>query len=136
MSDGVALEITGFQEMIDALDAMGKEGDRVFKEALDEGVKPILSAMQRRAPTKTGFLKVNIKVGTVKKNKNGVWSQVVGPAKGDITAAYYGKFSEYGSVHEPARPWMRPAFDESKDKAYKIIETKIQDGLDRAFNKK
>lgn len=136
MSEGIEIDSSGFQEMIDALDNMGKDGDKIIKEALKEGAKPILEAMKRRVPVKTGKLKQNIKTGTVRKGRNGSWSQVIGPAKGDISVAYYGKFSEYGTSKQPARPWMRPAFDESQDKAYQTMETIIQDGIERSFNKK
>jgi len=45
------------------------------------------------------------------------------------------KFSEYGSSHEPARPWMRPAFDESKEEAYAKIEGTAMDGIEQSFKK-
>jgi HK97 gp10 family phage protein len=64
-----------------------------------------------------------------------VYSQIVGISKGDITKAFYGKFSEYGSSHEPARPWIRPAFDESKDEAYQKIEEVVFNGIESAFKK-
>ncbi|MFA5305986.1 MAG: HK97-gp10 family putative phage morphogenesis protein [Candidatus Babeliales bacterium] len=135
----IELETDGFQEMIDALDNMGKEGETVFKKALNEGAKPVLDAMKRKVYSvlhkRTGELQRNIKIGTVRKLKSGVYSQIVGISKGDITKAFYGKFSEYGSSHEPARPWIRPAFDESKDEAYQKIEEVVFNGIESAFKK-
>jgi HK97 gp10 family phage protein len=29
---------------------------------------------------------------------------------------FYARFSEFGTSHEPATPWMRPAFEETKDR--------------------
>ncbi len=135
----IGLDTKGFQEMIDTLDNMGEEGETIFKKALDSGAAIILSSMKRKVyqilHRRTGALQDNIKVGKVRKLKNGVYSQVIGPAKGDITKAYYGKFSEYGTSREPARPWMRTAFDESKESAYQKIEQELTGGIYNAFKK-
>jgi len=133
----IDFDTSGFQTMIDSLDNLGKAGEKIFKEALDEGAKVIHVKMQDKVyqvlRRKTGALQDNIKIGKVRKGKDGVWSQVIGPGKGDISEAFYGKFSEYGSSHEKAKPWMRPAFDESAGEAYRKIETIIQDGMERSF---
>jgi len=135
----IELDTKGFQEMIDTLDNMGKDGENIFKKSLDEGAKPVLSAMKRKVYSilhrRSGELQRNIKIGKVRKLKDGVYSQVIGILKGDISSVFYGKFSEYGSSHEPARPWQRPAFDESKDEAYQKIEQELADGIDNAFKK-
>ena len=135
----IEFDTKGFQEMINTLDNMGKAGENIFKKALDEGAKPVLSAMKRKVyqilHRRTGKLQDNIKIGKVRKLRDGTYSQVIGILKGDISSVYYGKFSEYGSSHEPARPWQRPAFDESKDKAYAKIEQELTNGIDNAFKK-
>jgi HK97 gp10 family phage protein len=135
----IELNTIGFQEMIDTLDNMGKDGESIFKKALDNGADVVLPAMKRKVYSvlhrRSGELQKNIKIGKVRKLKNGVYSQIIGISKGDITKAYYGKFSEYGSIHEPARPWMRPAFDESKETAYQRIEETITNGINQSFKK-
>ena len=136
----VELDIKGFQEMIDTLEKMDKAGEGIIKQALNEGAKPVLVAMKNKVYSilhkRSGELQKNIKTGTVRKGKDGTYSQIVGVSKGDITKAYYGKFSEYGTSNEPARPWMRPAFDESKEEAFQKIEQVMSDGIDNAFNGK
>lgn len=133
----IELDIKDFQKMIDTLDNMGEKGEAIFKESLNSGAEIVLTAMKRKIYSilhrRSGELQKNIKIGKVRKSKSGTYSQVIGPAKGDISKAYYGKFSEYGSSHEPARPWMRPAFDESKEEAYQKIEQIISDGIENAF---
>lgn len=135
----IELDTKAFQQMIDALDSMGKDGEKIFTEALDNGAAVILPVMKRKVyqvlHRRTGNLYENIKTGKVRKLKNGVYSQIVGISKGDISKAYYGKFSEWGSSHEPARPWIRPAFDESKDEAYQRIKSTIMDGVEKSFRK-
>ena len=135
----IELDMKAFQNMVNTLDNMGKDGEKVFIQALDAGASVILPVMKRRVyqvlHRRTGNLYENIKTGKVRKLKSGVYSQIVGISKGDISKAYYGKFSEYGSSHEPARPWIRPAFDESKDEAYQRIESTIADGVEKSFRK-
>ena len=138
--DEISLDLKGFQEMIDTLDRMDKEGENIFKRSLNKGAIPVLKTMKNKVYSilhkRSGELQKNIKIGTVRKGKSGSYSQIVGISKGDITAAYYGKFSEYGSSHEPARPWIRPSFDESKEEAFQIIEQVMSDGIENAFNGK
>jgi HK97 gp10 family phage protein len=135
----IELDTKGFQEMINTLDNMGEVGESIIKKALDEGAKPVLNAMRRKVYSilhrRSGDLQIKIKIGKVRKLKDGVYSQVIGILKGDISSVYYGKFSEYGSSHEPARPWQRPAFDESKDEAYQKIEQELTDGIENVFKK-
>ena len=135
----IKLDTKGFQEMIDTLDDMEEEGIKVFKQALNDGAAIVLPVMRRKVyevlHKRSGELQKNIKKGRVRKLKNGVYSQIIGISKGDVTKAYYGKFSEYGTVHEPARPWIRPAFDESKEAAYQKIESVLVTGIRQSFTK-
>lgn len=134
--DEISLDLKGFQEMIDTLDRMDKDGEKIAKAGLDAGADIILKTMKRKVyqvlHRRSGELQKNIKIGKVRKT-SGYYSQVVGPGKGDITKSYYGKFSEYGTSREPARSWMRPAFDESKEEAYQKTEQIISDGIDQSF---
>jgi HK97 gp10 family phage protein len=136
--DNIGLNLSGFQEMIDILDKMDKEGEKVFKDALNAGGDIILKTMKRKVyqilHRKSGDLEKNIRMGKVRKFKDGSYSQVVGPTKGDISSAYYAKFSEWGTSKEPARPWIRPSMDESQGEAYEKIEQVMTDGIDKIFN--
>lgn len=169
----IELDTKGFQEMIDALDNMGKDGETIFKRALDEGIKIVQKAIQRHTPVykgpakkgvEPGLLKANILIGKVRRLADGVYSQVVGPTKGDISKVFYGKFLEYGwkslkkgetvasrhrvnakarkmqsieygSSEIHAQPFMRPGFDESKDEAYAKVEKIIMDGIEQSYKK-
>ena len=122
------IELKGFQEMIDTLEKMDKAGDGIFKQALNEGIKPVIVALKHRVPVLTGKLRDSINIGKVRKGKTGTYSQITGP-RGE----WYGKFSEFGTSKEPARPWLRPAFDESKEEAFQTIEKVMSDGIENAF---
>lgn len=42
---------------------------------------------------------------------------------------------EYGSSHQPATPWLRPAFVTAAPKALSVYETALKAGVDRAVKK-
>jgi HK97 gp10 family phage protein len=124
----IELDTKGFQEMIDTLEKMDKEGEGIIKKALNEGIKPVINALKRRAPVLTGKLCDSINIGKIRKGKSGTYSQITGP-RGE----WYGRFSEFGTSKEPAHPWLRPAFDESQEEAYTKIETVMFEGIENAF---
>jgi len=124
------LDLSGFQEMIDTLGRM-EDGEKVFTKALNEGIKPVVDALKRHVPVLTGKLRDSVTVGKVRKSKSGSYSQIAGP-KGE----FYGIYSEHGTSKQPAKPWMRPAFDESQAEAYKIIEETLQNGIKQSFENK
>lgn len=45
---------------------------------------------------------------------------------------WWGGFGEFGTVHEAAHPWMRPAFDGYKDQVLASIGTELWAGIERA----
>lgn len=81
-----------------------------------------------------GFLKDNIKVGDIRENERGR-SIVFGPGKGDISASYYGKFIEYGTSHQPAYPFLRPAYRETKSLVKAAMVGIITGSITKEFKK-
>ena len=71
----------------------GKADAIVRKAALD-----IQAEAMRRAPVDTGTLRASIQARRVKRAH---WRVSVG--------VHYGIYQEYGTVHSPAHPFMRPA---------------------------
>lgn len=85
-------------------------------DAVEAGGQVLVAKMSQKAPRATGTLSRNI---VLKVERTG-WQSVaakVGPG----SDAFYGKFSEQGTATEPARPWMRPAFDENKKEISKAV---------------
>jgi HK97 gp10 family phage protein len=46
-----------------------------------------------------------------------------------VTAAFYWRFIEFGTSRMAAKPFMRPAFDSSKQTAREAIKNKLRDKL-------
>jgi HK97 gp10 family phage protein len=126
-------------------------GPKLSRKILRKAVAAVgamwIEEMQARVPTDTGDLRESISMKvTTKAGKQGAPSHAkvqVGPAwdvfvKGTKSqessqqAAIYAMFSEFGTKHEPARPWMRPTFDATKQKAVDIFVDILTENLDDA----
>jgi HK97 gp10 family phage protein len=51
----------------------------------------------------------------------------------DYGALFYGRFSEFGTSHEPARPWLRPAFEQNKAALPDIIRSSLAASIEQAI---
>jgi HK97 gp10 family phage protein len=58
----------------------------------------------------------------------GAFAVAIGPTKN----VFWGIFSEYGTVHESARPWLRPAYDANQERALGIVGAEIWNRLSAA----
>lgn len=99
----------------------GKELERITQAAGNE----ILQEVSNHAPVRTGALKASIE--TFIRSKE-VWAksviQVANSKKGGIK--WYAVLLEYGTSKMSAKPFMRPAFDMSKDKALVTFQTELE----------
>ena len=85
--------------------------------------KPVAKAAQDKAPLDMGILSESL--GSIRMNKARQASIVVGPrVKGKYKAVkndpanksgWYGSFVEFGTSLQSAQPFMRPAWDSTKD---------------------
>lgn len=74
-------------------------------DALWDAAEPVERTASDLAPKRTGALSRGV--------HRDVMDREPGPAVGVGIGRneFYGLFSEVGTVKEPARPWLRPAFD-------------------------
>ncbi len=54
---------------------------------------------------------------------------LIGLDKGDISKAFYLKFSEFGTSKMPAKPFMGPAYEQKKTQALENIRKVLKEGL-------
>src|SRR5712691_11810040 len=93
-------------------DKTKKLATRVLRRAGREAADVWIKAIEARAPELTGFLKTHIEMGTrANGGDDGKLTVFVGPDK----RAYYGSFQEFGTRFQPAKPFMRPAFEQTKE---------------------
>lgn len=50
-------------------------------------------------------------------------------------SAFWGRFSEFGTEHEPARPWFKPALDQVAGKVVAAIGTELKKAIEKAARK-
>ncbi|ESU71107.1 hypothetical protein T260_15115 [Geobacillus thermopakistaniensis] len=115
----MGFQINGMQELLRQLERMGAEADRVKEEALLAGAEIIQQAASERAPRDTGKLAENIVISDVKEDG----TVDIGPDRD----RFYGLFLEFGTSKMAARPFLQPAFEESKEQ----VQQKMADVIRR-----
>jgi len=94
------------------------EAKRTAPRRADPGAKPISSSSKKgRLP---GYLRASIIVRAIREAGTSA-KVIVGPSR----RAFYGRFSEFGTSRQPARPWLRPAFDRTREAALKAIKESL-----------
>jgi len=99
-------------------DALGAD---VLEHAAHEGAEPIRMAASRLAPRRRGRLARHIAAVTVERTRRKC-TVAVGPER----RVFYGLFSELGTIHQPAQPWLRPGFDLAKRRAVRAAEKDLR----------
>lgn len=159
MSDIVQVE--GLQELDRKLKAIAEEyGDKAAKSpirsALRKAGKVLQQRAQQRVRVKTGTLKENIIVTNERKPRLGqleVKVTVRSKAKGykdnarnrrngrigksykDYGPLYYARFLEFGTSHQPAYPFLRPAFEESKSSLPNMIRDDLSAAIENTVRR-
>jgi HK97 gp10 family phage protein len=117
--------VTGLDELADAIKRVSTQVQgRALAFAVDGAAEVFLEGLETRAPRDRGQLESHIikHVSTAKADHNAV---DVGPDKG----GFHGMFQELGTIDMPPNPWMRPTFDEDKDRALNVFKRKLSAGL-------
>jgi HK97 gp10 family phage protein len=155
-------DVVGLKEFEASLAELGKATARnVMNRALTESAAPIQEIAEAKAPKRSGNLAGKIVVSARSTSTAGkkafsqamrggasrvaagqaaraankgargrdTFSQVfVGPS----TDAWYGIFSEFGTVNHAAQPFMRPAFDEGAPKSLDRLTADLASEIDKA----
>lgn len=152
MASAMSVKLFGARKLHKKLLALEpKIAKKYLRSAMRAGAKPIHADAKQRAPRDTGFGASQIKVRAATKLRRGNIGVVVtaaGGKSGNQGDAYYMYFHEMGYLKQetrrlpdgtfvslprgqgtpvavPPRPFMRPAFEDRKEHAARIIETKL-----------
>lgn len=129
-------EIKGLDEIIYDLNMFDARGIIEASPFIDKGGDILLNKTREKVPVDTGTLKKSLFLKRTKTRKIGYQNILTW---GDDVRAYAAPLElGHGLVYMghptlkfvKARPFLRPAADESKEKVYKTI----YDGLDKALN--
>jgi HK97 gp10 family phage protein len=155
------VKVTGLRELEAQLLALGEEfGPKAatspVMRALGKAAKVVQATAQQRVHVKSGTLKENIIVTKDRKPPDGqigVKVTVRAKAKGYKSTSrnvrngkigleynfygplFYGAFLEFGTSHQPAYPFMRPAFEENKAQLPALIRDELAKAIDASVKR-
>lgn len=143
MAKPVTVQVDGLRELGERMKSLKSDmANRIARAATAAGSVVIRNAAQQSVPVDTGNLKKNIIVKRLPKGEARFTSEhIVTVRKGRLTdkqktaglkSAYYGTFVEFGTAHTPARPFLRPAYDQNKERAVEAIKDRIDKRLRKA----
>jgi len=124
----VTFKIEGAKEMEALLKDLGpKVATRLGDKALRAAAKPIIQEAKRLVPVRTGQLKRSI-VGVGGKNKQTEREVLIGFKPPASRRAH---FTEFGTRHSAAHPFMRPALDARAQDALNAMVDTLAEGIER-----
>jgi HK97 gp10 family phage protein len=154
MAKGV--EIAGLVELGETLDILPQKVERKFiRRSIGKGAQIFKEAVKSHAPRITGrlFKAVSVKqlrpgsgsftelIGfafkgilakKVGKVRNPARTQRSGPGTED--PGVYSKFVETGTFNTPARPFVRPAFEETKNKVTEVVGQDLMEQIEQELH--
>jgi HK97 gp10 family phage protein len=78
------------------------------RRAVDAGLELLADEIRRRAPVDTGQLRDSVRVAPAGREGTDVHGEIV-------IDEYYAVFEEFGTSDRPARPFMRPAVEATRE---------------------
>jgi HK97 gp10 family phage protein len=132
MPGKVTVTVRGVEELRRDLNRLSVAvGDRLINNAARAGARVVVRAAKVKAPVETGELQKSLRVRrrTADERKRG---EVVAYAG---TSLFYARFYELGTSRQPARPFLRPAADESHAEIFRTIQESLSRGIDREIAK-
>ena len=157
---GVNVQVQGFEQMLERFRQLGPTVEKtVLRRALKQAGEVFKDDIARRAPTDTGTLARSIATWSRTKKKYGEMKISVGPSskkepgllvkhtasrsyttvgghkwkKGVEENYFYPAGIEYGTIHHPAKPFMRPSFEGKSAEVARLVEQELWHGIERAM---
>ena len=139
-----SFKLSGGKELSDALAALGENvRKKIIRRAVTSGAQVVKKRAKEIAKSKgiedTGALIRNI-AGKVEKQTSPDYVQInIGVRHGKPKKnakrqddPFYWWFHEFGTSKMPARPFLTPAFEESREKVLQVMTEKVREGLEKA----
>ena len=151
----IEVKITGLDELQRVLEEMPKDvARRALRGGLKAGSEIVRQRMVENAPKASGFLSEHFNVKVRIRSNELVGTAHIGPAgktyypgkgakekgvrtgkhpnKGGLTpVASVARFLEFGTSRMSAKPFLRPAFESTKDSVLSTIINSLRDAIGR-----
>jgi HK97 gp10 family phage protein len=123
----IDFNLSGVSDLVEELDRMTVNSALVIDEALKLAAEPILADARQTTAfvDRSGKLRKSLVVSKVK-IKNGQKFILAGAFDADV---FYARMVEFGTSKAKPHPFLMPAFERHKEKAYEIIRLKLQEAL-------
>jgi len=129
----ISIAVLGSRSLQKRFDRFEKNVQKkIVRQALRAAARPMLVAAKAKVPVDTGRLKKSLRLRALKQRRGIFGVQVrtgtraeLGMWIGDKTG-YYPASVEWGHGSVPARPYLRPAFDETRDEALRILKAYLR----------
>lgn len=114
----LTVHLDGAEELTRKLEELGDRATGLaLREAAEVGAKVIADETRRQAPVKTGALRDSIQAET-RRTQQGRAIVDVGYGR----KQWYGRLVEQGSKHAEPQPFIRKAFEMSREDAARAVE--------------
>ena len=149
INPGLAVDValTGAPELERALKNLSEvTRKKVIATATSRALTPIRAEARRNAPVRTGALRADISKKVKKYRSGNVWG-AVGIKKHYLRTSSghsiymrdhpsnYVHLVEFGTVHSPARPFLRNALRNNRGQALQILRDTIRSAIEKARKK-
>lgn len=132
----VTFKIDGLKELDRNLQKLKRAtAKNVARKVMKEAGEPIAAAARRNAPIEEGHLRESIDVGTKLTRRQAALHRKMSP---DAVEVFVGPNDpagvqiEFGNERHSAQPFMRPAWDGTKDEALRIVTHRLGPEIDKA----
>lgn len=127
--------VEGLQSLLDDLGQLPLTmGKTLIVRALRKASGPIEKRIAELAPddpeTGGSQIRENIDTNVTEQTATGAIA-LIGPTKAGFPAG----FSELGTAHQPATPFIGPGFAETIDEAMGLLEKELGDSIEKALKK-
>lgn len=136
----MAEDVLGLQALLKSMDSLPLTMQKtLIVRSLRKGAEPIQKRMEQLAPDDPdtpGSRLANIGIAVRDQTATGARA-VIGPAtESGMRVTEAALAAEFGTAHQSATPFVRPAFDEKRDEALKLVGEILAEGIEKELAKR
>lgn len=125
------MEIEGLDELLGKMDGLPLVLQKnLIARSLRKGAEPIRAGAEQLAPddptTPGSRIKEGMMITVSDQTAEGATAKI-GPSR----KAFFGQFEEFGTSHQAAEPFLRPAFDEKQEEAIRLVGEDLAEGIEK-----
>lgn len=133
----ITSKLTGLEETQRAIRGLGEFGSHeVMLAAIKPSANELAEKMRSTIPRRTGLTAEDIKVRESSDSKDGGKVELqVGGGRGSRGRAFIMRFMEFGTFNQPARPFMRPAWDQVRGHLIADVTARLRPAFEKVVRK-